>query len=222
MFWNGSTAIEGRSGCSRASETRSRTTVLLCGVTLARGANADLERVDPDRFGDVLEHRRAEIPDRKIEPRFYLPIGIFRQTDRPRLGDAFKPRGDIHSVAHEITVALLDDIAEMNADAKIDALIGRQAGIALGHAVLHFYRATHSLDDAAEFDQSTVAGPLDDAPVMHGDGWIDQNRKVAKNDAAHAVPLLSAETTTATHHYSRNPAVRLLQRRHYQQQSRSS
>jgi hypothetical protein len=35
-------------------------------------------------------------------------------------------------------------------------LIGRQAGIALGHAVLHF------LDDAAEFDQGAVAGPLDD------------------------------------------------------------
>ena len=138
------------------------------------GGNADLERVDPDRFGDVLEHRRAEIPDRKIEPRLYLPIGIFRQTDRPRLGDALKPCGDIHSVAHEIAIALLDHIAEMNADAKIDALIGRQAGIALGHAVLHFYRTTHSLDDAAEFDQGAVAGPLDDAPVMQGDGWIDQ------------------------------------------------
>ena len=121
----------------------------------------------------MFEHRRTEIPDRKIEPCFYLPICIFRQTDRPRRGDAFKPRSDIDSIAHEIAIALLHDIAKMNADAKIDASIGRQASIALNHAVLHLYRATHGLDDAVKFDQSAVAGPLNDAPVMHSDSWID-------------------------------------------------
>jgi hypothetical protein len=61
---------------------------------------------------------------------------------------------NIDSVAHEIAIALLDDIAEMNADAKIDASIGRQASIALDHAALNLDRATHSLDDAAEFDRT--------------------------------------------------------------------
>jgi hypothetical protein len=72
------------------------------------------------------------------------------------------------------SVALFDDIAEMYADAEIDAPVGRQAGIALSHAVLHLDRATHRLDDAVEFDQSAVAGALDDASAMHGDGGIDQ------------------------------------------------
>ena len=40
--------------------------------------------------------------------------------------------------------------------------------------VLHFDRAAHRVDDAAELDEHAVAGALDDAPVMHGDGRIDQ------------------------------------------------
>ena len=41
-------------------------------------------------------------------------------------------------------------------------------------AVLHFDRAAHRVDHAAELDEAAVAGALDDAPVMRGDGGIDQ------------------------------------------------
>ena len=70
--------------------------------------------------------------------------------------------------------ALLDDVAEMNADAELDAALGRHAGVALDHAVLHLDRAAHRVDHAAELDEAAVAGALDDAPVMRGDGGIDQ------------------------------------------------
>ena len=86
----------------------------------------------------------------------------------------FEPRGDIDAVAHQVAVALLDHVAEMNADAELDAAIRRHAGVALDHAVLHFDRAAHGVDDAAELDDDAVAGALDDAPVMHGDGRIDE------------------------------------------------
>ena len=66
----------------------------------------------------------------------------------------FQPRGDIDAVAHQVAVALLDDVAEMNADAKLDAPVGRHAGVALDHRVLHFDRAAHRVDDAAKFDQA--------------------------------------------------------------------
>jgi hypothetical protein len=33
--------------------------------------------------------------------------------------------------------------------------------------------ATHGVDHAAELDEAAVAGALDDAPVMQGDGRID-------------------------------------------------
>ena len=52
--------------------------------------------------------------------------------------------------------------------------LGRHAGVALDHAVLHFDRAAHRVDHAAEFDDAAVAGALDDAAVMRGDGGIDQ------------------------------------------------
>jgi hypothetical protein len=40
--------------------------------------------------------------------------------------------------------------------------------------LLHFHRAPHRIDDAAEFDEDPISCALDDAAVMDGDGWIDQ------------------------------------------------
>jgi hypothetical protein len=53
-------------------------------------------------------------------------------------------------------------------------LSGRQAGIALDHAVLHFDGAAHGVDHTAELDENAVAGALDDAAAMHRDGGVDQ------------------------------------------------
>jgi len=50
----------------------------------------------------------------------------------------------------------------------------RAAGVALDEAVLHLDRIAHRIDHAAEFDERPIAGALDHAPVMHGDGGIDQ------------------------------------------------
>ena len=86
----------------------------------------------------------------------------------------FKPRGDIDAVAHQVAVALLDHVAEMDADAKFDALVGRDLGVALDHRLLDFNGTVHRVDDAAELDDAAVAGALDDAAVMHRDGWVDQ------------------------------------------------
>src|SRR6516225_6350489 len=62
----------------------------------------------------------------------------------------------------------------MNAEAECDALIGRDLGVALDHRPLDFDAAIHRIDDAAEFNDAAVAGALDDAAVMHRDGWVDQ------------------------------------------------
>ena len=112
--------------------------------------------------------------DGEIEPSLDLPVGVLRQADRAGLGDPFEPRGDIDPVAHQIAVAFLDDVAEMDADAELDAALGRQPGVALDHAVLNFDRAAHGVDHAVELDQRAVAGALDDAAMMKGDGRVDQ------------------------------------------------
>src|SRR5271165_962213 len=85
-----------------------------------------------------------------------------------------RSRGNIHAVTHQVAVALFDDIPEVNANAEDDPPVLRQAGVALDHGVLHFDRATHRVDHAAEFDQRTIAGALYDATVMYGDRRVDE------------------------------------------------
>jgi hypothetical protein len=62
----------------------------------------------------------------------------------------------------------------MNADTKFDALLGRQAGVALDHAGLHLDRAAHGVDHAPKLDDRAVAGALHNAPVMHRDDGVDE------------------------------------------------
>src|SRR5260370_8301426 len=62
----------------------------------------------------------------------------------------------------------------MNADAEFDALVSRDAGVALDRAVLHFDGAAHRVDYAAKLDENAVAGALNDAPMMGGGAGIDQ------------------------------------------------
>ena len=116
----------------------------------------------------------AEIADREVEPCAHLPVGVLGEADRARLGDAFQSRGDVDAVAHQIAVALLDDVAQMNADAEFDLAIDRHAGVAFDHGVLHLDGAAHRIDHATELDESAVPGALDDAPVVHRDRRIDQ------------------------------------------------
>ena len=115
------------------------------------------------RLGDVLEALWPEVGDLKLEPRLDLPVGVFRETNLARLANPFEARGDIDPVAHEVAVRLLDNVAEMNADAKLDALFRRQADIALDHAGLDLEGAAHRVDHAAELDDRAVARALDDA-----------------------------------------------------------
>ena len=133
-----------------------------------------MQRIDPDRPFDVLELGLAEIRDRHVEPAAHLAIGVLGQADRAGRGDPFQSRGDVDAVAHQVAVALLDDVAQMNADAKFYALVGRDARVALDHGVLHFECAAHRVDDAAELDDAAIAGALDDTAMVHGDCGINQ------------------------------------------------
>jgi hypothetical protein len=92
----------------------------------------------------------------------------------PGFGNAFQSCGDIDTVAHQIAVALLDHVAEMDADPELDAPFRRQARISLDHAVLDFDGATYGVDDASELKKDAISRPLYDAAVMQSDGGIKQ------------------------------------------------
>ena len=153
----------GRAGPFRRGRRRFR---------LAR--RVDFEGIDADRLGDVLQLRRPKIGSLEIEPRLHLAVGVLRKADRAGPGDFFQPRGDIDAVAHEVAVALLDHIADVNADAEFNSPLGRHAGVALNEAVLQLDRAAHSIDDAPKLDDDPIAGALHDAAAMGGDGGVDQ------------------------------------------------
>ena len=59
-------------------------------------------------------------------------------------------------------------------DAELDPMLRRKAGVALDHAVLQLDAAADSIDYTAELDDDAIAGSLDHATMMHGDGRIDQ------------------------------------------------
>ncbi len=100
-------------------------------------------------------------------------MGVVGDADAARLGDPLEPRRDIDAVAENIVV-VEDDVADMDADAKLDPELGRHVDIPLRHRALHFHRTARRIDGAGELDQHAVAGGLDDAAVMRGDAGIDQ------------------------------------------------
>ena len=116
----------------------------------------------------------AEIDHCEIEPPLDLPIRLLGETDAARLANALEPCGDVDAIAHQVAVALLDDVAQMYPNAKHDAALGRNASVTLNHAVLHFDRAAHRVHHAAELNNGSIAGSLDDAAVVHGDYGINQ------------------------------------------------
>ena len=166
-------------------------------LRLAR--RADLQRIDPDRPFDVLELRRAEIGDRHIEPAAHLAIGVLGKTDRAGRGDALQSGGDIDAVAHQIAVALLDHVAKMDADPKFDALVRRDPSVALDHRPLDFNGAVHCVDDTPELDDAAVARALDDAPMVDGDGRINQIAAERPQPRQNPILVGSGEPRIADH-----------------------
>ena len=57
-------------------------------------------------------------------------------------------------IAHQVAVALFDDVANMDADAKNDAPVFGYAGIAFDHCGQHFDGAARRVDNAAELDDA--------------------------------------------------------------------
>ena len=111
---------------------------------------------------------------REIEPPLGLAVSVVGKTDRTGFGDAFQSRGDIDPVAHQIAVALLDDIAEMDADAK---LMRRSGGSPELRSIMPFCTSMAQRTASttlAELDEDAVAGLLHHPAVIGLDRGIDQ------------------------------------------------
>ena len=89
-----------------------------------------------------------------------------------RLGERFEPRSDIDPVAEDVAV-LDDDISLMDADAQLDAVIGRSVDAPAANFPLDLDSAAECIDDAGKFDEESVAGRLDQPAAMCGDRPVD-------------------------------------------------
>ena len=93
-------------------------------------------------------------------------------TRYTRIGKRLEPGCDIDAVAKNVAI-LDDDVALMDADAKLDPLCFRNPGIAASNRPLHFARTAQRIDDARELDEKPVAGCLDQPPTMRRDRRVD-------------------------------------------------
>ena len=83
----------------------------------------------------------------------------------PGSASASKSGGDVDTLAVNV-LALDDDVTEIDANAQVNALVGRCAVIALRHLFLNSDGAFDSIDDTPEFGQKPVTHELEDAAVV--------------------------------------------------------
>ncbi len=146
---------------------------------MQRGRPSLRQAEDARAPGEGLGKRRrhpefGEDPDSFVEAVARQAPGVLRDENAARLANPFNTRRDIDAVAHQVAVAFLDHVAKVDANPEFDAPVGRQAGVALLHAVLHFDCAARGVDNAAELDKRAVGRALDDPSISGGDGGIDE------------------------------------------------
>ena len=119
-------------------------------------------------------------------------------ADAAGLGHRLQARGDVDAVAIDV-VALDDDVAEIDADAKPDPLRFGRALVAIGHSALDHGSALDGIDDAGELDQRAVAHQLDHAAMEFLDRRVDQFATAALQSLERADLVLAHEAAVADH-----------------------
>ncbi len=112
---------------------------------------AEQDAVGAHRPCDVLDLLLAPVLECKVELVANLVAHDPADADATRLGQRFEAGGDVDAVAEDVAF-IDDDVADIDADAELDAPIGRYANVAVGHLALNVDRAAHRVDDAGELD----------------------------------------------------------------------
>src|SRR5262245_4484391 len=144
-----------------------------CRRLLRRGLVGQLDSVNTNRPGNVLDGLLSQIVKAEAEFVLHLVVNHTRHHDAAGLGQGLKARRNIHAVAVNV-VAIDNDVANVEADAELDSFFRRNVYIAIGHSALDVHRATHGINNAYKFDQHSVARRLHDASAMLGNLWINK------------------------------------------------
>ena len=133
-----------------------------------------MDAVDTDGASDVFDGLLTHIVEFETELVLHLVVYNTRNHNAARIGKRFQPRRHVNAVAVNV-VTIDDDIANINADAELDASLSRYVGrlrsiIARWMSTAKPYGVHHT----NKFDKHAVPGGLHDATAMFGDLGIDQ------------------------------------------------
>jgi hypothetical protein len=120
----------------------------------------------------VLEALLSDVVESEVETPGYVLLYTGRHANASGLGETFQPSRDIHAVTEDVVV-LHNDVALVNADSKLDAIVARYSGISLTHRVLPLGRTAQCIDNTGKFDQQAIASRFDDASTTFADLRID-------------------------------------------------
>src|SRR5215831_3812053 len=88
----------------------------------------------------------------EVEPACGILLHPRRDADPAGLGQAFEACRDVDAIAKDVAV-LDDDVTDVDADAKLDAVVGRDAGITPGHLALHLDGTAQRIHHTAKLDE---------------------------------------------------------------------
>ena len=137
-----------------------------------RGLGRKAHAIDVDRVGDVLHALRPEVVAAHFELALNLIVDGARDAHPAGVGELLQPRRYVDAVAEDVALGL-DDVAEVDADAKGHAAVRIERGVTPAKLGLNLDPAAHRLDRAREFGQHRIAGRTDhpaaaiDDPGVH-------------------------------------------------------
>src|SRR5262245_23531111 len=120
-------------------------------------------------FDDLLTH----VLETETELVAHLIVHNTRNHDPSRISQSLEPCRHIHAITKNIT-AIDYNVANIDADSKLDTLVDRHIHIAISHSALNINGAAHGVDDTDEFDQNSIARCFDDTAPMFRDLWVYQ------------------------------------------------
>ena len=114
-----------------------------------------------DRLCDVLQRPLTGIFEGEVGLASKLLLHSIGNANTPRLRPSLEPRGDVDAIPEQV-VAFDDNVTDIYADAKHDAVLGRDVLLMSSHPLLHGDGTRHSIDNGDKFHDCAIAHQLDD------------------------------------------------------------
>ena len=122
---------------------------------LRLGRRVSLDAIDPYRLDNVLDLLFAQKLVAEWQLGLDLIIDAAGDENAAGIGKRLQSGRNVDPIAEQVG-ALDDDIAEVDADAKLEVAIAREVEVSLRQLVLGLGRATCRLDRACELREDTV------------------------------------------------------------------